>query len=51
MWHSKVMDSILGSGDCVDECVFLSMWAGLSIQLHEGVLCVCVFMFDLIQEW
>lgn len=27
-------------GLCV--CVFLSMWAGMSIQLHEGVLCVCL---------
>lgn len=23
-------------------CVFLSMWAGMSIHLHKGFLCVCL---------
>lgn len=38
---------------CVCECVFLSMWAGMSSQLHVGAFCVyvCVCMFDLLQEW
>lgn len=53
VWHSEVMDSILGSGDCVCVCVFLSMWAGMSMQLQMGVFCVHVFLcvFDRLQEW
>lgn len=40
-------------GLCVCVCVFLSMWAGMSMQLQMGAFCVHVFLcvFDRLQEW
>ena len=47
VWHSKVMDSISGSV-CV--CVWVSERVCECVCVCVG-WCVCVFMFDLWQEW
>ena len=48
MWHSKVMDSILGSGDCVCVSVCVSQYVGWYVNSNARGsilcvrLCVCV---------
>lgn len=44
VWHSEVMDSILGSGDCVCVCVSHNVGWYVNAITDGSILCACLFV-------